>query len=116
VLPTLDMITEGFVMVKGKKYPVLQIDVIASLDSNPTNLEFKWVTSDMTKRSVNFKLQFSSAIYVSSQAEPDILKVTFHDPYIFVGVNDLAISKASSKDRRRLNKDIEEGDFITLER
>ena len=30
---------------------------------------------------------------MSAQEEPDILRVTFRDPYMFVGVNDLAIQK-----------------------
>lgn len=47
----------------------------------------------MTKRSVKFQLQFDQAVYVSTKEDPEILRVTFRDPYIFVGVNNLAIQK-----------------------
>lgn len=47
----------------------------------------------MTKRSVTFKLRFEQAVFVSAKEDPEILRVTFRDPYIFVGVNNLAIQK-----------------------
>ena len=44
---------------------------------------------------------FSQAIYVSANEEPDILKVTFVDKYMFVGKNNIPI-EFNQKQRRRL--------------
>ena len=54
VVPNLEMITEGTVEINGKEFPVVEINVIASAYSDPTKLEFEWVTAGMTKRSVKF--------------------------------------------------------------
>ena len=84
VVPNLEMITEGTVHVDGKELPVVQIDVIASAYSDPDKLDFEWVTTGMTERSVKFQLQFKTAPYVSAQEESDLLRVIFRDPYMFV--------------------------------
>lgn len=110
VVPDLSMITEGTVKIKGKELPVLEIDVIASPYSDPHQLEFEWVTSGMTKRSVSFQLQFKTAMYVSAQEDSDLLRVIFRDPYMFVGENDLAIASKSNKAwRRQLKRDLATG-------
>lgn len=52
---------------------------------------------------MRLKLTFNSAVYVSAQMEPDILEIVFRDRYLFVGLNDLAISiKPFSPVNRRL--------------
>ena len=48
----------------------------------------------MTEFSVRFQLYFKTAVFVSSNEEPDRIRITFRDRYMFVGVNDLAISTA----------------------
>lgn len=109
---------------------MLQIDVIASADQDPQKLDFEWVTSGMTKRSINFQLQFKTAMYVSAESESDLLRVVFRDPYLFIGQNDLAIHKKSSSKKRLRNLgsdvsdsyqqkgffDEEDDDAIVLER
>ena len=99
VLPKLSMIDEGVVHVKGIEQPVLKIEVEASSDSNPADLGFRWETSAMTVNYVRFKLHFSKAKFVSAQEEPDMLKITIYDRYIFVSNMDLAIKVSGNKAR-----------------
>ena len=49
----------------------------------------------MTTREVRFRLFFKTGVYVSSLEGSDILKITFRDPYLFFGVNDLSIGRPS---------------------
>ena len=59
VIPNIDMITKGTVKIGKKTYPIIDINVYAGSYSNPVNLDFKWVTKSMTKRSVTFQLVFT---------------------------------------------------------
>ena len=45
----------------------------------------------MTKREIELQINFKTALYVSSNYEPDILRISFVDKYMFVGTNDLPI-------------------------
>ena len=101
VLPRLEMIKEGFVEFNGKKYPVLDIDVVAGEYSEPSNLAFDWVTSDMTDRMIRFKITFKTAMFVSTSGESDTIKVTFRDPYLFVSTNDMPLRNKKRRRRRR---------------
>ena len=53
----------------------------------------------MTEHMIKFRLLFRTAMFVSANEDPDILEVTFRDPYLFVSTNDVAIRKR--KRRRR---------------
>ena len=84
--------------------------------SKPENLLFEWVISDMTKKSVRFKLRFKTALFVSSEEVPDVLKFTFRDKYMFVGVNNLPISNQPNSRRALEDDETDEGGFVTMER
>ena len=117
IVPRLDMITMGTIMIKGKRYPVVDIEVVSSEFSNPEDLFFDWVTSSMTERSIRFKLSFKTARFVSAKETPDILKVTFRDRYMFLGVNDLAISNGQDSRRDLADGDLDEAKlFVTIHR
>ena len=117
IVPRLDMITMGTIMIKGKRYPVVDIEVVSSEFSNPEDLFFDWVTSSMTERSIRFKLSFKTARFVSAKETPDILKVTFRDRYMFLGVNDLAISNGQDSRRELADRDLDEAKlFVTIHR
>ena len=96
IIPLLDMLTTGTIEYLGVTYPVLHFEVTTSQDLRPDNLEFSWEIVDLQKRSALFKLIFRDAMQVSAYGSPDILSVTFRDPYMFVGVNNLAIRDRSS--------------------
>ena len=104
VVPDLRMLTEGIIVRDNKTYPVLDIEMIATEDQKLENLKFEWKALEMTKSSFRFQVIFETAIFVSSSGEPDSIKVTFFDPYMFVGENNLAISERD-KDRRVLSSD-----------
>ena len=89
------MIKQGKVELKGKEYPVLEIKVLSrSENAFERNLAFSWDLLEMTKRRLRIKLNFADAIVVSADTEPDLLSITFRDPYIFKSeATDLAISK-----------------------
>ena len=101
VVPDLSMLTKGIIERDGKKLPVVNIEMTPNEDSKPENLKFEWKAIEMTSTSFRFQVIFETAIFVSTSGEPDVIKITFNDPYMFVGENDLAIS-AGDKDRRLL--------------
>lgn len=85
------MINKGSVEINGKLLPVLSVEVIPSDYSDTENLRFDWQTTEMTKRSIRFELLFETAKYVSANEEPDRIRITFNDRYMFVSESDLAI-------------------------
>ena len=51
----------------------------------------------MTSSSVSFRLKFTKAVYVSSEVEPDVLRVTIRDPYIFMSTGDRSLTSLDSR-------------------
>ena len=70
---------------------MVTIRVIESETQSKSNVEFEWDVSSQDTRSVTFKLNFSTAKYVSMSDEPDILQIIVRDPYAFVGANSLPV-------------------------
>lgn len=69
----------------------------------------------MTKREIRFRLIFENAVHVSQRQGPDTLKVTFRDPYLFIGTNNLSINVPSETETRILSQDVESEDkFLIL--
>ena len=97
IVPSIEMITKGTVKIGKQTYPILDIEVIPGDFSNKDFLKFEWKTTGMTKRAVTFQIVFQKAIHVSVNEEPDKLRVTFRDRYMFVSINDLAIAKDKPK-------------------
>lgn len=103
ILPSLDMIKEGKMEIDGQVYKAFDIVVIPAEGQDQRNVAFDWVVSEMTQRGIRLKLVFKDAVYVSTQMEPDFLEVVFRDRYLFVAINNLAIStKPISADKRIL--------------
>ena len=42
VVEDFRMLSEGYIVMNQKKYPVFAIDVIPNTESNPDLLKFKW--------------------------------------------------------------------------
>lgn len=63
----------------------------------------------MTKREITFQLVFKEALYISAHYEPDLIRIKFRDPYMFVGANALPISDKELwehlRDSRKLQQD-----------
>ena len=72
-------------------------------ESDPSKLTFDWKVVSMTDRKISIQIYFDSAIYVSANSEPDTLKMSFVDKYMFVSTNNLPIDleSAVSVSRRR---------------
>ena len=68
----------------------------------------------MTAKTIHLQMIFDEAVYVSSNDEPDILRVTFVDRYMFVSKNGLPI-EFEEEDRRSLQS-LEERNFLSIER
>ena len=83
VVPNNRMLTEGYMYIDGQKQPVLELEVIPNTDSDPELLGFRWTVEEFVKRSIKFKLYFENAKALSSSNSPDMLKVTFWDPFMF---------------------------------
>ena len=117
LVPLLKMLEEGTVEYDGLTYPVLELEVVASPEQRPENLTFKWEVVELADRMVLLRVKFTDAMQVSAYGSPDILKVIFRDPYMFVGINNLAISVRQLNTTRLLQDvDSEEREFITLSR
>ena len=58
VIPKLEMVTEGTIIVDGVEYPVLEVEVINGFYSDPENLKFSWKVKEMTTRSIVLELNF----------------------------------------------------------
>jgi len=60
------MLTEGYIVMDQKKYPVFAIDVIPNTESNPDLLKFRWEVTQMMGRTFTLKLRFFTAEAVSA--------------------------------------------------
>ena len=58
VLPKLEMVTEGTILVDNIELPVLELEVINGFYSDPENLKFSWKVKEMTNRSIVLELIF----------------------------------------------------------
>ena len=74
------MLSEGYIIIDERKYPVFKIEVIPNTESNPELLKFKWEVIFMKGRTLTLKLRFFNAEAVSSARFPDLLRMTFYDP------------------------------------
>ena len=110
IIPDLRMITQGTVEVKGEQRPVFDVEVIPGRDSDPEKLSFEWNIVEMTLRTVELQLFFEEALQVSANFEPDILRLSFVDKYMFVGTNDMPIEidAETSWRRRRMQDEIDQ--------
>ena len=64
------MITDGTIQIDQDLLPVLDLIVIGSSEESvANNLEFTWVATEMTERTVKFQLLFKTAMYVSAEGE-----------------------------------------------
>lgn len=93
----------------GKTLPVLDVKVVEGYLSDPKKLKFTWKVKEMQKRELRLQLYFETAMFVSSQEEPETLQVTFNDRQLFTSTNNVPLaygkeadSKAESGDRRAL--------------
>ena len=66
LLPSLDMIKEGRIEIDDQTYQVFDIKVIPAEGQDPKYVQFDWIISEMTQRSIKLKLQFKSAVFVSA--------------------------------------------------
>ena len=64
------MITDGTIQIDQDLLPVLDLKVIGSSEESvESNLEFTWVATEMTERTVKFQLLFKTAMYVSAEGD-----------------------------------------------
>lgn len=84
ILPDLRVITQGTVLIDKTTLPVLEVYLLKSEFSDERNLAYTWEVSTMTETSVRFSMTFDKARYVSAYSDPEILRVIFRDPYLFV--------------------------------
>ena len=70
----------------------------------------------MTEEDVTLRLKFTQAIYVSSNQQPDKLRVTFRDPFMFISEKNKPLKTKKNYGRRGLQGVSDVLDFITIER
>ena len=58
----------------------------------------------MTETSIKFRMIFEKARYVSAFTDPEILRVIFRDPYIFVSKTGIPIALKKPKRKRSLQQ------------
>ena len=87
-----EIMEQGLIEIDGTLFPVLKFEVVPDINQDPSKVLFEWKASEMTEREARFRLFFKTGVYISSKEGPDFLKVTFRDPYLFIGVNNLSIN------------------------
>ena len=74
--------------------PVLQVEVLAGIESNPEDLQFTWNITVQEKDEILVQLYFSNPLLVSSHnRHPDNIPVAFNDPNLFIGMNGLTMNE-----------------------
>jgi len=89
----LDWVNNGTVDVNGVDLPVIQIELIPGPDSLAENLELVWEAVNQTSHHMTIKINFTSPRNVSSNEEPDILRVTINHPLLWTARNGLELKK-----------------------
>ena len=82
VLPELSVIEQSSTVkdeTTGKDVPVLSVEVIRGEFSDPMKLELTWSAKEMQIRHLKLQLFFETAIFISAQEDPELLRVTFND-------------------------------------
>ena len=54
-------------------------------------MKFQWEVAEQKSRMIKFQLRFESAEHVSGGKNSDVLRMTFYDPYMFMGFNNLPV-------------------------
>ena len=117
IIPSLSMLTNGTIRLNGVDEPVFKVEVLPGSDSDPMKLEFGWKVIEMTERWVSIQMYFEEAMFVSANGEPDTLKITFVDKYMFVGKNNLPLHFGAGRRRqRRALAAADDSQFLTLYR
>jgi len=87
------MITNGTIVVDGKEWPVLFIEIVPGEDSDDAKLGFTWRVEAQTGRVLRLQLVFDDAMFISANSDKEFLRATFIDPVMFTAVNGLKIKK-----------------------
>ena len=87
------MLTSGTFQNKdSEEEAVFTVEVIPGKDSDPSKLDFTWSVQEMTERQILIQMNFEDALYVSANEQPDTMRVTFADKYMFVGTNNIPMN------------------------
>jgi len=87
----LDWVNNGTVDVHGVDLPVIQIEMIPGPDSVAENLGLVWEAVNQTSLHIIFQINFRTPRNVSSNEEPDILRVTINHPLLWTARNGLEL-------------------------
>ena len=77
-------IEERNLMIEERALPVLKVEVIPAPEQDINMLSFYWNVTAYSEQYIEFQLNFTNALYVSSKDEADLLRITFNDPDLFV--------------------------------
>ena len=80
----------------------MAIEVIPNTESNPEDLKFTWRVEETGIRTIKFQLLFENPKAVSSSSHPDILRLTFWDPFMYIANNDMPLADTKRYASRRL--------------
>ena len=115
ILPSLSMLNTFKVpQSEDDDLSVFTVEVMPGIDSEPRNLTFDWYATEMTERELKLQIMFDTAVYVSMNNEPETLRITFNDQYMFVSQDNIPM-ELSTETGRRLQK-MKAYPSLTLER
>jgi len=89
----LDWVNNGTVDVNGVDLPVIQIEMIPGPDSLAENLELVWEAVNQTSLHIIIQINFTTPRNISSNEEPDFLRVTINHPLLWTARNGLELKK-----------------------
>lgn len=74
-------------MLNETVYPIIQLEVVPGMYSDPAELKFNWSLIDFKQTELLIKLDFANRPYVSSNVPFDKFKVTIYGLDYFVDVS-----------------------------
>jgi len=82
-VPDLDFINKGTVVVDGEVVPVLHLEINAAENSNPRKRISEWKVISQTPRQLQIQVKFEETIFLSTEGDDDLLRITINDPFLF---------------------------------
>ena len=71
------LIEKDRILLSRQRYPAIKLSIIAGDQSLAENIAFDWNITEYKNRTLNIQLNFTKAVYVSTNHQIEILKLEF---------------------------------------
>ena len=91
IIPDLNLLKNMTVPTPEGNLPVFQVNILPGSDSEVSKLDFGWEAISMSPRELKIQIYFKTALYISSNNEPEVLRLVFNDQFMFFSLDNLPI-------------------------